>query len=627
MCGICGKVNQHRPVERQIVKAMAGVLEHRGPDQDGFHVESNTGLGFRRLSIIDLSTGDQPMTNEDGSIVIIFNGEIYNFQDLRPDLEARGHQFRTRSDTEVIVHAYEEYGMDFAAKLYGMFALAIWDRKQQRLVLARDRLGKKPLFYHHAPGGIRFASELKSILQDPDVPRTVSALALDRYLAYRYTAGQDITILEHVCQLPPAHLLIYDAAEDRLTIQRYWSPLDAIRETPTTDDEIDALFREAVRVRLISDVPLGAFLSGGIDSSLIVALMASFSDRPVTTFSIGFHEKRYNELPYARQVAERYHTEHYEHIVEPNALDVLPALVWYLDEPFGDSSAVPAYYVAQMARQHVTVALSGDGGDESFAGYRHYKSMMRTLRYGQLHSTVRRGLIEPILDRLPVRGPVMRLQKMVDYAHQSLPEQHANRVRITHAAQRFALYRSDFAAQLADNSDLYLMGQYVQHPQLSPMGQMLLTDLLTVLPGDFLVKADRMSMGNSLEVRSPFLDHRLVEAALNLPDDARLKWYGPGKLVLRRLYGHLLPPDILKRTKAGFSVPLDDWFRGPLAGLARDTLLSARAQQRGLFDPTTVERLIDQHVQGETRRGTLLWALLILELWFCRFLDQGSSYP
>jgi asparagine synthase (glutamine-hydrolysing) len=627
MCGICGRVNQHQPVERQLIKAMANVLEHRGPDQEGFHVESNTGLGFRRLSIIDLSTGDQPMTNEDGSIVIIFNGEIYNFQDLRPDLEARGHQFRTRSDTEVIVHAYEEYGTDFVIHLHGMFALAIWDRNRQRLVLARDRMGKKPLFYHHAPGGLLFASELKSILQDPVVPRRVSALALDRYLAYRYTAGQDITILEHVCQLPPAHLLIYKAAEDRLTVQRYWSPLDAIRETPTTDEEIDALFRDAVRVRLISDVPLGAFLSGGIDSSLIVALMASFSDRPVTTFSIGFHEKRYNELPYARQVAERYHTEHYEHIVEPNALDVLPALVWYLDEPFGDSSALPAYYVAQMARQHVTVALSGDGGDESFAGYRHYKSMVRTLRYGQLHPTVRHGLIEPVLEHVPARGPVARLQKMVDYAHQTLPEQHANRVRITHAAQRSALYRSDFAAQLADNSDQYVMDQFVQHPQLSPVGQMLLTDLLTVLPGDFLVKADRMSMGNSLEARSPFLDHRLVEAALNLPDDARLRWYGPSKLVLRRLYSHLLPPDILKRPKAGFAVPLDDWFRGRLAGLARETLLSTRARQRGLFDSTAVEHLIDQHTQGQARRGTLLWTLLMLELWFCRFLDQGNSYP
>lgn len=625
MCGICGVVGHREMViDRHLLENMTDVIKHRGPDRGGFHTEPGIGLGFRRLSIIDLSTGDQPMFSADGSIAIVFNGEIYNFQELRSALEAQGDTFRTRSDTEVIIHAYEKYGLDFIAHLHGMFAFALWDRNQRRLIMARDRVGKKPLFYHHAQGRLIFASEMKAILEDRQIPRTVTPKAIDHYLTYRYVPG-DETILAEIRRLPPAHRLIYYPDDDTLRVERYWSPLDHEARSPVSDEELDHLIREAVRLRMISDVPLGAFLSGGLDSSIIVALMASFSDRPIKTFSIGFGEDRYNELPYARLVAERYKTEHYEYIVKPEIETVLDKLVWYLDEPMGDSSALPSYYVSQMARQEVTVALNGDGGDESFAGYPRFGTMLRTLKYAALPGGIRRHLLEPVFARLPDSRLTRRIHHLSDYSRHPLAIQYAIHIYLMSAAQRMTLYQGDVAEQLVSSTDQYIVDMFCQSNGFSPLAQMTLTDIQCSLPGDLLVKMDRMSMAHSLEARSPFLDHRIIEASLTLPDSARLNWHSPNKIVLRRLYHHLLPEAILKRRKSGFRIPVDEWFRGPLLNLTREVLLNAPAQQRAYFNPAAVRQLIDDHAAGRRNAGDILWELVVLELWLSKFIDGVST--
>ena len=622
MCGICGKATTDgKPIERALIERMARIMEHRGPDDEGFHLEQGVGLGFRRLAIIDLSTGHQPMTNEDGSVIIAFNGEVYNFQELRPPLEAAGHQFRTRSDTETIIHAYEEYGLDFVNYLRGMFALAIWDRNQRRLVLARDRLGQKPVFYHHSAEGLVFASEMKSILLDEHVPRDLAPQIIDHYLAFRWTESDHQTVLQHVHRVPPGHLLIYEPDRNHLELKRYWTPSDGLSDTSPTDAEIDALIREAIQLRLISDVPLGAFLSGGLDSSIIVALMAETSGAPVKTFSIGFNEKRFNELPHARLIAERYQTDHTEFVVTPDVINVLPHLVWFLDEPFGDSSALPSYYVAQMARQKVTVALSGDGGDENFSGYRRYKSIMRTLRYMDLPTPLRQLVIEPALNVLPGQRAIKRLRNMAAYARQPLEEQYTHRVVLTQLQERLALYRPDFQAHIHAHAEAYFPQRFSTNSHLSALARILLVELNTVLTNDYLVKVDRMSMANSLEVRSPFLDHKLIEATVNLPDDARMLWRGPGKRILRRLYSPLLPKDLLKKPKAGFSVPIDDWFRGPLRDTVYDVLLSTTTEQRGIFQPQTLRNLVERHTVHGENVGNMLWTLIMLELWLRKFVD------
>ena len=620
MCGICGRVNTGaRPVSRALVGRMAGTLVHRGPDQEGFHVVEDVGLGIRRLAIIDLHTGDQPMYDAEGTVVVVFNGEIYNFKELRADLEAQGYRFRTRSDTEVMVYAYKAYGLDFVDHLRGMFALALWDTVRRRLVLARDRLGKKPLFYCQGDQGLAFASEIKALLQDERVPRRIAPHALDRYCTYRYTPGTD-TILEHVKRLPPAYLLVYTPDNGEKQLRRYWSPLGANGKQAAAED-VDRALRKAVELRMISDVPIGAFLSGGIDSSIVVALMASMSEAPIKTFSIGFEDDAFNELPYARLVAERYRTDHHEYVVKPDVVDILPKLVWYADEPFGDVSALPTYYVSKMARQEVTVALNGDGGDECFGGYNHYKAVLRTLKYAGLPEKLRAYLVEPVIEALPATGALRRLQQMVRDARQPLAAQYARRMMLLPAAMRHALYTPDFAERLSEEADPFIAAPFPEAAHQSALTRMTLADVSHLLPGDFLVKVDRMSMANSLEARSPFLDHHVVEAAMTLPDTDRMLWHGPGKRLLRRLYGSMIPRPILRRKKTGFGVPVDRWFRGPLQGLCRDILRDPRAQQRGYFRPEAVQALIERHVAGKENLGHVLWTLVMLELWFRRFVD------
>lgn len=620
MCGICGRINTGaKLVSRALVGRMAGMLAHRGPDQEGFHVAEDVGLGFRRLAIIDLRTGDQPMYDAEGTVVVVFNGEIYNFKELRADLETQGYRFRTQSDTEVMIYAYKAYGLDFVDRLRGMFALALWDTVRRRLVLARDRFGKKPLFYHHSDEGLAFASEIKGLLQDERVPRRISPHALDRYCTYRYTPGTD-TILDGVKRLPPAHLLVYTPDDSEKQLRRYWSPLSANGKQATPED-VDRALRKSAQLRMISDVPLGAFLSGGIDSSIVVALMASMSEAPIKTFSIGFEDEAFNELPYARLVAERYRTDHHEYVVKPNVVDVLPKLVWYADEPFGDVSALPTYYVSKMARQEVTVALSGDGGDECFGGYYHYKAVLRTLKYAGMPEKLRAYIIEPVIEALPAAGTLRRLQQMMRDARQPLAAQYTRRMILLAAAMRHALYTPEFAEQLTEEADQFIAAQFPQASHQTALMRMTLADMAHLLPGDFLVKVDRMSMAHGLEARSPFLDYRVVEAAMTLPDTDRMLWYGPGKRLLRRLYGSMIPRPILRRKKTGFGVPVDRWFRGPLQELCRDILRDPRAQQRGYFRPEAVQVLIERHVAGKENLGHVLWALVMLELWFRRFID------
>jgi asparagine synthase (glutamine-hydrolysing) len=627
MCGICGiNCSEQKPIDHELLTAMTTVLKHRGPDQEGFYHEPGVGMGFRRLAIIDLTTGAQPMKNEDESVIITFNGEVYNFLEIRPQLEAHGHVFRTQSDTEVILHTYEEYGLDFIRYLRGMYGLAIWDRNKRRLVLARDRLGQKPIFYHHAPGRLVYASELKSLLQDSSISRELSPEMVDRYIAFRYTESHEQTILKEVKRVPPGHILVYYSDSDSVEISHYWTPYKNQRTVPPNEEEINALLREAVRLRMISDVPLGALLSGGMDSSIVVALMAEFSELPVKTFSIGFDEEQFNELPHARLIAERYATDHYEYVVTPGIEQILPELVWFLDEPFGDSSALPTYYVTQMACQQVTVLLSGDGGDENFAGYRRYKSVLRTLRYQQLPLFLRKQLFEPMLHALPRHNAINRLQRMVNYADQSLPDQYTRRVLATPSSLRHNLYHPAFSEQFDNQlSEMYLSSKFLQSNELSPLAYMLLVELTSTLTNDYLVKVDRMSMAHSVELRSPFLDHKLIEATIHLPDKDRMLWYGPGKRILRRLYGDMLPKELLKKPKAGFSVPVHTWLRGPLLELLRDILLDSHSQQRGIFQTDVLAQLIDSHVRQQENLGHALWSIMMFELWLRKFVD--SPHP
>ena len=625
MCGICGKLvlrDSSPPVSREQLESMAGVLYHRGPDSDGYYTNGSIGLGFRRLSIIDLFTGDQPMANEDESIWIIFNGEVYNFQELRPRLEAVGHRFRSRTDTETVIHAYEQYGVDCVQHLRGMFAFAIWD-KGRRLFLARDRLGKKPVYYYHGGDTFVFASELKALLQAPEVPREIDAQAVDEYLTWGYIPAPR-AILKGVHKLPPAHWLTVEADTGRLHIERYWEPAYIPKLTLSLDEaaeQLRELLTEAVRLRLISDVPLGALLSGGVDSSIVVGLMAELSDQSVKTFSIGFEEQSHNELPYARQVAQRFSTDHHEFIVRPNAAEVLPRLVWYLDEPMADSSALPTYYVAQMARQYVKVVLNGDGGDEAFAGYNSYAAVLAYQRYGALPRWLREGVIEAALCMLPANQsfdhPLQRVCRLVAHSKLKLPQQFACWGTVFDAPSRQALLTPEFAAQVPASEPLY-----VSENSLGTLDWMLRTDRLNYLPGDLLVKMDRMTMGHSLEARSPFLDHKVVESAARLPEEYKRRGR-TAKFLLRHACADLLPPDVRRRPKQGFGVPIGRWFRRELRELAQEMLLGPQARQRGFFQVASIKSLLDNHQEGREEHSARLWSLLVLELWQRQFLDQA----
>ena len=661
MCGITGAAwtAAASPLDLEVLQRMTASLAHRGPDDAGYYHTAlapdqawrqlpatasssenqpslagpGAALGHRRLSIIDLAGGHQPLSNEDGTIWISFNGEIYNYRELQAALECQGHRFRTSSDTETIVHLYEQYGPRCVEQLRGMFAFAIWDHSRKQLFLARDRLGKKPLVYRLERDRLLFASELKSLLQVPGVPRELNAVALNEYLTYQYVPHPH-SILEGFNKLPPAHWGLYrDGAFD---VHRYWAPAFAKPQANGGNDmtelqakeKLRATLTDAVRLRMRSDVPLGAFLSGGVDSTIIAGLMQSLSQRPVKSFSIGFPVKAFDERSYARMAAEHLQTEHHEQVVEPSALEILPKLIRQYDEPFADSSAIPMMYLSEMTRQHVTVALSGDGGDELFAGYERYRAVQVAQKFDRLPRLLQKAIAAPLWQRLPAstrqksrRRRVKRLLSALAYP----PERrYLKWISIFDDARLPGLLSDGFREQLGDSDPAdFILDAYRECPDRDFVTRTTCTDILTYLPCDILNKVDIASMTYGLEARCPLLDHEVVDLAAAMP----LNWKmhrGRGKRILIETFADMLPVPIRQRSKIGFGVPLDHWFRGELAPMLKEVLLDSRSLGRGLFRPQAVEQLVDEHVTSRWDHSYRLWSLLVLELWQQTYLDSAA---
>ena len=623
MCGITGIVRRDgAAIDQDVLARMNGAIRHRGPDDDGFYFNDGVGLAMRRLAIIDLKSGQQPIHNADRTAWIVFNGEIYNYRELRKKLEDLGHRFYTDSDTEAIVHAYDQYGTDCPRHLRGMFAFAIWDTRNKSLFLARDRVGKKPLLYAHQNGQLIFGSEFTALLAHPDVSRNVDYEAIHHYLSF-ISVPAPLTAYQSIRKLEPGHWLLWRDGEIKL--ERYWQ-LDFSNKIDITEQEagerVVDLLRDAVRVRLMSEVPLGAFLSGGIDSSAVVALMAQESSEPVKTFSIGFEEQDFSELHHARRVAEHVGADHHEFIVRPNAMEILPTLVEHYGEPFADSSAIPSYYVSRETRRYVTVALNGDGGDECFAGYERYAAMNVAQKYTSLLPA---GVVAGIARVLPEvqsrRNPLRKGKRFLTAASLTPVQRYLRWISAFDEASKQDLYSDDFRAQTARFSTIGIIQPWFAQANGSGIvDASLLTDTMTYLPNDLLVKMDIASMTVSLEARSPFLDHHLMEFAASLPE--RLKLRGmTTKYLLKRILKDLVPQENLTRAKMGFGVPIGHWFRGVMQSFLRETLLSEKAQSRGLFRPDKVRAIVDQHVSGQMNHEHRLWSLLMLELWFQRFID------
>ena len=634
MCGIAGKVGVEESVDEALLERMCDAIRHRGPDSRGIFTGEGAGLGIQRLAIIDLETGDQPITNEDGTVVLVLNGEIYNYRELRLALERRGHRFATRSDTEVIVHLYEDMGDECVHQLRGMFAFALWDRKRRRLLIARDRVGKKPLVYSHRRGTLWFGSEAKAILQDPSVPRDADLDAIDCYLQFGFVPDP-LSTFSALRKLPPAHLLVWQQGE--VAIRRYWrlsyTPKEDYRRPEDAHEAIRDALLEATRLRLRSDVPLGAFLSGGVDSTAVVAAMARESSTTVKTFSVGFDVGAFDETAYAREVAELFGTEHTELRLEPNAVELLPTLVWHYGEPFADDSAIPSLYLAQSARQHVTVALNGDGGDESFAGYPHYLTGAIARRLSWIPSPVVNG-VSALSTALGGDPPRYALTRRAGWLARATRLDEAEISALVFAKftepERQALYTDEFRAELRQHEPLSaarVIPDAVGSPRATtPMERLIEADVHAFLPSDLLVKMDIASMTHSLEVRSPLLDHVLVELAARLP--ARMKRRGRGsKVALKDALRPWVPDHILDRPKMGFSVPLADWFRGGLKALPEEILLDPRSLERGMFREEAVRRLIDDHLAGRIDNSRKLWTLLQLELWLRSYVDGPMPAP
>ncbi|MEN6404985.1 MAG: asparagine synthase (glutamine-hydrolyzing) [Thermoguttaceae bacterium] len=632
MCGIAGAVwnDANDALEPATLRRMIDVLRHRGPDDEGtFLAETKSGvgaaLGHRRLSILDLAGGRQPLSNEDGSVWIVFNGEIYNFRPLRERLEAAGHRFQTdHCDTETLVHLYEDEGCEMFSQLNGMFAMAIWDARRRRLVLARDRMGKKPLVYRHEPGRLLFASELKSILEAPGVPREIDPAALDDFMAYQYVPHPR-TIFRGVAKLPPGHCAIWQ--DGRLEVRAFWRPdFNLEEDLPGRQyaEQLRSLLTSAVETRLQSDVPLGAFLSGGIDSTIVVGLMSQLAREPVRTFSIGFPVAEFDETHYARVAAQRFGTIHEEFQVRPDAMAILPRLVWHYDEPMADSSAVPTWYVSELTRRHVTVALSGDGGDELFAGYPRYLAVWLAEGFDRLPGVLRRLLAGRFWQRLPSgtrqKSPVRRWKRFVEMLNRPSAQRYLEWIAIFGEARRARLYSDELAASVADHDPLdFLTDALARCDRRDRVTAFSLADLVTYLPCDLMTKVDIASMAHGLECRQPFLDYRVVELAARMPRRLKFRW-GRGKRILRETFRDLIPGEIQKRSKMGFGVPLDHWFRHELKDFARDVLFDSKTLRRGYFRPEAVRQLFDEHQQNRFNHGYRLWSLLILELWHRQWL-------
>lgn len=627
MCGITGFVNaDSRPVDRDVLARMNQAITHRGPDDDGFYVKDGIGLAMRRLSIIDLASGKQPIHNSDGTKWIVFNGEIYNYQEIRRDLDARGHKFYTNSDTETIVHLYDEYGVNCLRYLRGMFALAIWDEDERSLFLARDRVGKKPLLYSHHPNGdLIFGSEFQAMLEHPLISREVDASAIDSYLSFLCVPAPQ-TAFQQIRKLEPGHWLCW--RDGRIETQRYWLPdfSNKIRITEKEAiDETTRILRESTRMRMISEVPLGAFLSGGVDSSTVVALMAEESSSPVKTFSIGFEEQDFSELKYARVVAKRVGAEYNEFIVKPNALEILPTLVRHYGEPYADSSAVATYYVARETRKHVTVALNGDGGDESFAGYERHAAMLIAERYGSV-PLILRALIEAPINAIPsseiARSRIRDVKRFFKAANLAKTERYFRWMSGFDREVKRDIYTEEFSRIVAgQNSAEYMDGWFAKANGSGTLDATLLNDLMTYLPNDLLVKVDIATMANSLEARSPFLDHVLIEFAASLPENLKMRGFRT-KSLLKKVAAKLVPAEVIYRRKMGFGVPIGKWFRGEMKDFLSDILLSRNAMERGFIRPEAIKRFVSEHTAGERDHAFQLWGLLMLELWFREFIDR-----
>ena len=618
MCGIAGYFTPDRKAETASVRAMCDQIRHRGPDDDGYHVDGGCAIGMRRLSIIDLGTGHQPISNEDGAIWVVFNGEIYNYQELRADLIARGHRFVTNSDTEALVHLYEQYGVDGTRRLRGMFAYAIWDSRARKLLLVRDRFGKKPLYYAALPEGIYFASELKC-LRTAGIPLDLSPEALRLYFRFSYIPDP-LSPFEQVRKLEPGTWLTY-SAEGGIRRGRYWTlppptETNTVASPAATYEQIRHVFDESVRMRMIADVPLGAFLSGGIDSSSVVASMALQSPEPIKTFSMGFDEGVYNELEYAEAVARRYKTDHHTMMVRPDSVDLVPRLVWHFDEPFADSSAIPTFLVSQFAVQHVKVVLTGDGGDELFGGYPNVIALDGLRKFDAIPRPLRRAI-----------GTVARLLPYHAYGKNYLwmisrpsPLERYFEFTYTHHFPSRNLLAGDWMMPLDEPNLRSAFDGYLLNDSADIVSRALYFEATAKLTGDMLVKVDRMSMANSLEVRCPLLDHELADLAATVPKSLKMRG-GVGKYCFIEAMKDRLPEVVWNRSKRGFSVPIRDWLCGPLRHMLYDHLTGPRFLERGFVSPRFLRTMIQEHISWRRDNRQPLWALLMLELWFRQWQD------
>jgi asparagine synthase (glutamine-hydrolysing) len=634
MCGIVGIVDLlgRREIDRALVHRMNEAQHHRGPDDGGLHFGPGIGLGHRRLSIIDLSTGRQPLYNEDGSVVVVFNGEIYNFQELVPELEAMGHVFRTRSDTEVIVHGWEAWGPDCVRRFRGMFAFAIWDARAQTLFLARDRLGVKPMFYAVLPdGNLLFASELKALLVHPGVDRTIDPLAVEGYFAYGYVP-EPRTIFGSVRKLPAASTLLVRRGEPVPQPVEYWDigfRDGGVRDERQLREELMARLRDAVRIRMISDVPLGAFLSGGVDSSAVVAMMAELSSEPVNTCSISFGDSDFDESKYAAIVAQRFHTTHSVETVDPDDFALVDELAGIYDEPYADSSAIPTYRVCALARKNVTVALSGDGGDENFGGYRRYRLHVNEER---VRSMLPLGLRRPVFSLLGNVYPkadwaprVFRAKTTFQALARGSVDAYFHTVSLMDDGMRQSLFSSAFRRQLAGYRAAEVLHNYAAKAATDdPLSLIQYLDLKTYLVGDILTKVDRASMAHGLEVREPLLDHPMMEWLAGLPSNFKLR-NGEGKYLFKKMLEPVLPESILYRPKMGFAVPLAAWFRGPLRARVREALLGPVLARTGFFNAGYLRTLVDQHQSGARDYSAGIWALLMFESFLRNVMGESRG--
>ena len=625
MCGIAGFVDaapDGRP-DVSLVHRMCEVIRHRGPDDEGIHVEPGVGLGMRRLSIIDLAGGRQPIANETGTIRVVFNGEIYNYRELRAELEALGHSFRTSSDTESIVHAYEQWGVDSFARLRGMFAIALWDRPERTLLLARDRAGQKPLHFAERDRRLYFGSEIKSLLAAGAVEPRLDLQALDHYLAFLYTPP-DASIFAGVRRLPPGHYLRWRLG--RIDVRPYWRIAPDETFAGSEAEAVEALrgvLQDSVRSHMVSDVPLGAFLSGGVDSSAIVGMMAQASSRPVKTFSIGFDDPEFDELDHARTVARHFGTDHHECVVRPDGLGILDDLIGHFDEPFADSSAIPTWYVSEVARRHVTVVLSGDGGDELFGGYDRYLPHPRVAAFDRLAVPGARtaaGLLWPVLPH-GTRG-----KNFLRHVARGPEGRYLDSLVMFKADEREALYSGDIRAAVVTDAEARLSEHFDRFDRLPHESRMMRFDFETYLPEDVLTKVDRMSMAHSIETRVPLLDNRVIDFAAALPASFKIR-DGRRKHVLKQALQSLLPDSILARRKQGFGIPLGRWFQGGLTDLFSDVLDAPRTRQRGYFEHGFVSRLLREHASGMRDHTLRLWQLTVFELWHRQYLDASVGHP